>query len=147
MAARTAPPAAARRVLAFALALALAAPMGLTGPLSAQPQGAPESFADLSAQLSPAVVNITTSTSVTRVDQGERPVLPDGSPFDEFFRDFMDRQPGGPDGGRPSQRRSSALGSGFIISADGYIVTNNHVIELADEIVVELFDGNKMLKA
>ena len=70
-----------------------------------------------------------------------RPVIPEGSPFEEFFRDFIERQPGGPRSGRSG---SSALGSGFIISADGYIVTNNHVIESADEIEVELFEGDEL---
>ena len=106
----------------------------------------PQSFADLAERLSPAVVDITTSTEVAQVQQGTRPVLPDGSPFEEFFRDFLDRNgppnggPGRPEGPR-GQQRSSALGSGFIISADGYIVTNNHVIESADEIKVEMLDG------
>jgi serine protease Do len=144
---RTAPPAAPRRILAFALAFALAAPVGLTGTFPAFARGAPESFADLSAELSPAVVNITTSTNAVQVDSRDRPVVPEGSPFEDFFRDFLDRQPGGPEGPAPRQRRSSALGSGFIISADGYIVTNNHVIEAADEVEIELFDGNKKLKA
>ncbi len=104
-------------------------------------RGAPESFADLADQLSPAVVNITTSTNVSRVDQGGRPTLPEGSPFEDFFEDFMQRQP---DGGPQRQRRGSALGSGFIISPDGYIVTNNHVIETADEISIELFTGGEL---
>jgi serine protease Do len=103
----------------------------------------PGSFADLADRLSPAVVNITTTTNVAQVDRGEQPIIPEGSPFEDFFRDFMERQPGGP-GVRPQQRRSNALGSGFIISADGYIVTNNHVIESADEISVELFAGGEL---
>ncbi len=103
----------------------------------------PDNFADLAERLSPAVVNITTTTNIAQVDRGPAPVLPEGSPFEEFFRDFMDRQPGQ---GRPDprQRRANALGSGFIISADGYIVTNNHVIEQADEISIELFDGGNL---
>lgn len=100
----------------------------------------PNSFADLARKLSPAVVNITTTTNVAQVDRGPAPILPEGSPFEEFFRDFLERQPG-QDG--PRQRRSNALGSGFIISPDGYIVTNNHVIEQADEIRVELFAGTE----
>nr|WP_233712940.1 DegQ family serine endoprotease [Amaricoccus solimangrovi] len=108
----------------------------------------PGSFADLAEKLSPAVVDITTTTRVAQVDRGPRPVLPPGSPFEEFFRDFMDRNggPGGP-GMPPGPRgpeRSTALGSGFIISADGYIVTNNHVIDGADEIRIEFLDGNSL---
>jgi serine protease Do len=104
------------------------------------PRFVPESFADLSDKLSPAVVNITTTTTVADVDDGMRPVLPPGSPFEDFFRDFMERQPGMPQ----RQQRSNALGSGFIISPDGYIVTNNHVIESADQISVELFHGGDL---
>ncbi|WP_101065967.1 DegQ family serine endoprotease [Roseovarius salinarum] len=100
-------------------------------------QARPESFADLAEKVSPAVVNITTSTVVAR-GTGPSPIVPEGSPFEDFFRQFRD-----PDGeGRP--RRSSALGSGFVISEDGYVVTNNHVIEKADEIVVELFSGEEL---
>lgn len=95
----------------------------------------PESFADLAEKISPAVVNITTSTSVARPG-GPNPIVPEGSPFEDFFREFRDRQG---EGDRP--RRSSALGSGFVISEDGYIVTNNHVIESADEIQIEFYPG------
>jgi len=65
--------------------------------------------------------------------------VPKGSPFEEFFKDFLDRQ--GENGDQPQQRRSQALGSGFVISEDGFIVTNNHVIEGADEIQIEFTDG------
>ena len=98
-------------------------------------QERPQSFSRLAEQVSPAVVNITTRTQVAgRADEG--PMAPEGSPFEDFFRDFQDRQ----EDGMPSQR-SSALGSGFVISEDGYIVTNNHVIEGADEISIEFFPG------
>jgi serine protease Do len=96
----------------------------------------PGSFADLAERVSPSVVNITTSTTVAG-STGGGPVLPEGSPFEEFFRDFFDRRQ--QEQQRP--RRSQALGSGFVISEDGFIVTNNHVIEGADEIRVEFFSG------
>ena len=136
---------ATRPLTAVALALALAMPLGATytAPAMALTGSMPESFADLAERLSPAVVNITTTTNVAQVDDSMRPVLPEGSPFQDFFNDFLDRQPGGR--GMPhGPRRSSALGSGFIISDDGYIVTNNHVIESADEIEIETFDGDKL---
>lgn len=127
----------ARMVMLAAMALVLTL-MQVT-MLSAQDR--PASFADLAERVSPAVVNITTSTTVvSRLD--ERPQLPEGSPFEDFFRDFFDdpRSPGGPN--RPQRpRQGQALGSGFVISADGFIVTNNHVIDGADEIRVEFFSG------
>ena len=153
---------------AAALAALLAAPIEMT-PHAAQARGAPESFADLAAQLSPAVVNISSSQKIeARADRGpEVPGFPPGSPFEQFFRDFMERNhpggqgqqgpgqrrgdngkpPGGGEGGPPGGGgRATSLGSGFIIDAAGYIVTNNHVIDGADEISVTLTD-NTTLKA
>ena len=97
-----------------------------------------ESFADLVEELSPAVVNITTTAVVPEREQFN-PMVPRGSPFEDFFRDFMERQPGDQQPRR--QRRGTALGSGFIISPDGLLVTNNHVIENADEIKIEMLNG------
>lgn len=120
-------------------ALALVLTLAQVTMLLAQER--PESFADLSERVSPAVVNITTTTSVaTRLDNA--PQLPEGSPFEDFFRDFFEdpRNPGGPN--RPQRpRQGQALGSGFVISPDGYLVTNNHVIDEADEIRIEFFSG------
>jgi serine protease Do len=103
-------------------------------------QARPDSFADLAEQVSPAVVNITTSTTVAS-RTGPQGVVPEGSPFEDFFREFQDRQG---QGDNERLRRSSALGSGFVISEDGYVVTNNHVIDGADEILVEFFSGEEL---
>ncbi len=116
----------------------LAAFLVLLNSLSAVRAQIPNSFADLAEQVSPAVVNITTSTIINR-----RSDMPgqESNPFNDLFNEFNRRN----GGGAPEQeRRGTALGSGFIISADGYVVTNNHVIEDADEIVIELFNGGML---
>ncbi|TCP36961.1 Do family serine endopeptidase [Sphingomonas sp. BK235] len=87
---------------------------------SAPRGGAPMSFADMVAKLQPAVVNISTTQKVT-VQQSANPFA--GTPFGDLFGQF-----GGGGGGAPVTREGTSLGSGFIISADGYVVTNNHVI-------------------
>lgn len=117
-----------------------AATVALQSPLGAQvaqnapsqmaavaPRGAPMSFADLTAKLQPAVVNISTTQKV-QIKQQQNPFA--GTPFDEFFKRFGGGQGGGGDGGpaQPQTREAMSLGSGFLISADGYVVTNNHVI-------------------
>ncbi|WP_428513992.1 Do family serine endopeptidase [Roseovarius sp.] len=128
------PPAAIRAIWLTALAMALVIAQAISA------SARPESFADLAQKVSPAVVNITTSTVVAQ-GTGPSPIVPEGSPFEDFFRDFQDRNNNG-EGDRP--RRTSALGSGFVISEDGYIVTNNHVIETADEIIIEFFSGKEL---
>jgi serine protease Do len=104
--------------------------------------GAPMSFADLVARLQPAVVNISTQQAISGPRNGG---MPPG--FEEFFRRFGGEVPQG-DGGAPTQRGSS-LGSGFVISADGYVVTNNHVVAPArdnavvESVTVTLSDGTE----
>ncbi|MBE0453363.1 MAG: DegQ family serine endoprotease [Roseovarius sp.] len=113
----------------------LALSIGLLIAQALVAQARPDSFADLAQKVSPSVVNITTST-VVEGNAGRSPMVPEGSPFEDFFERFRDRMD---EGNRP--RRSSALGSGFVISEDGFVVTNNHVIEGADEINIEFFSG------
>ncbi|MEM6620212.1 MAG: Do family serine endopeptidase, partial [Pseudomonadota bacterium] len=117
----------------------------VTSAAIAAARGAPSSFADLAERLSPSVVNITTTTMVAGRERPVMPRAPRGSPLEDLFPDLF-----GPDSNnnnnnnRQRQRRANALGSGFIISADGFIVTNNHVIDGADEIQVELFSGEML---
>ena len=99
----------------------------------------PDSFADLAEQLMPSVVNIsTTQTIKTSSNSNPFPFkFPPGSPFGEMFKDFENQQ--------PTERKASALGSGFIIKEDGVVITNNHVIANAEDILVRV--GDKEYKA
>ena len=100
-------------------------------------QNIPGSFADLAEKLMPSVVNIsTTQTVVTRSNPFPNFQFPPGSPFEDMFKEF----------GTPQERQTSALGSGFIIDEKGIVVTNNHVIEGAEDIVVQV-NGEKKFKA
>ncbi len=102
-------------------------------PIQALARSAPDSFADLVDKLQPAVVNIS-STQVIE-DSGVEE-------FQDLFREFLERRRGDSEEGPRRQRRANSLGSGFVIDPTGYIVTNNHVIEGADEINVRLADDS-----
>ena len=145
----------------------LLAPAGLAPALA---HAAPDSFADLAQSLLPAVVNVSSSMAARpSADAPEIPAFPPGSPFEQFFKDFMNRHKnggsgggggtdnGGGDGGdddgvpegAPDQapgkpHRMQSLGSGFIIDPAGYVVTNNHVIDGADEVTVTLQDDTTL---
>jgi len=101
-----------------------------------------EGFADMVERVSPAVVNISTKIKPKVVDSQARPLQQqnpfEGTPFENFFDEFMQGMPEGRSGVQNS------LGSGVIISADGYVVTNNHVVEKADEIIVTLADETEL---
>ncbi|MBK8162377.1 MAG: DegQ family serine endoprotease [Gammaproteobacteria bacterium] len=105
-------------------------------------------FTELVEQSSPAVVNISTTTKIKqeqfRNPHGES--MPEQPPFDDFLRRFFgDRGGDGGGGGGGEEFDEKSLGSGFIISADGYVLTNNHVIRDADEIVVRLSDRREFV--
>lgn len=107
-------------------------------PVQARP--VPDGFADLAEKLLPSVVNIATTQKVDRKNDGPPlPQLPPGSPFEEFFKEFFDRQ-----GKNGKPRPVSSLGSGVIIDAAGLIVTNNHVIDGAEEIKIILHDDTEL---
>ncbi|MEM7461893.1 MAG: DegQ family serine endoprotease [Pseudomonadota bacterium] len=126
-----------RLTAVIALALLLAAGQGVTLKTSAMAQG-PESVADLAEGLIGAVVNVSTSQKVEQRRPNATPRVPEGSPFQEFFDElFPDRPNNGP-------RTRNSLGSGFVIDADGIIVTNNHVIADADEVIVNFSDGAQL---
>ncbi len=95
----------------------------------------PESFADLAEKLMPSVVNISTTQTVKTTSNPFPFQFPPGSPFGEMFKDFE----------RPTERKASSLGSGFIIKKNGIVVTNNHVISGAEDILVRV--GEKEFKA
>lgn len=110
---------------------------------SVQAKG-PDTLANLAEQVVDAVVNISASTNAPAEEQRSVPMpqLPPGSPFQDFFDEFLG--PKGENGQKAPQRRSSSLGSGFVIDASGIVVTNNHVIGDADEITVIFTDGRKL---
>ncbi len=96
----------------------------------------PNSFADIVERIAPAVVNISTTKSVRGGQSFPFPQPPPGSPFEDFFREFFDRERAPED----LPRRTSSLGSGFVVDPEGYVVTNNHVIAEAEQIAVVFND-------
>jgi serine protease Do len=107
----------------------------------------PESLSGLAEKVMDAVVNISAATTAPADTQHGVPMpqFPPGSPFQEFFDEFLGPNgPNGGNGGKIPQRKSSSLGSGFVIDSSGIVVTNNHVIGDADEITVIFNDGKKL---
>lgn len=99
-------------------------------------------FADLVEELMPAVVNVSTTQTVKKEERSKKfsvPDLPPGSLFEnfqDFFEEFYDNLPG--------EDKAHSLGSGFVVDPSGYIVTNNHVIESADEVIVTFHDDSQL---
>jgi len=98
-------------------------------------RSAPDSFADLAEKLMPSVVNISTTQTIKTTNNPFPFQFPPGSPFEEMFKDFN----------QPTERKASSLGSGFIVDKEGTVITNNHVINNAEDIVVRV--GEKEYKA
>jgi serine protease Do len=110
--------------------------LSFTFSLNVNSRSVPASFADLAEKLMPSVVNISTTTTVVTNTNPFPFQFPPGSPFEDMFREF----------GTPQERKSAALGSGFIIDEKGIVVTNNHVIQDADDIIVRV-NGDQEFKA
>jgi len=123
----------ARGTMAVTFLLAAAIWLGLAAPALAR---GPEPVSELARELQSAVVNISTTQLLSNGPSVPVPRAPEGSPFDELFEDFLDE--------RGQARRINSLGSGFVIDPSGLIVTNNHVIENADEIIINFADGKKL---
>jgi serine protease Do len=102
-----------------------------------QAKPVPDSFADLAEKLMPSVVNIATTQTIKTAANPFPFQFPPGSPFEEMFKDFNQNQ--------PTERKASSLGSGFIINKNGMVITNNHVINNAEDILVKV--GDKEYKA
>ncbi len=131
----------ARPAVTAALAFALALPAA-----SAQARG-PEKISDVAEQVIDAVVNISTSQAVGGDSRAptQRPPLPPGSQFEEFFEEFFKNRRGQGDTPAPNRpRRTNSLGSGFVIDPSGIVVTNHHVIADADEVTVIFTDGRRL---
>jgi serine protease Do len=127
-----------RATLRGAFALALIA--GLAGP-PALAQTKPTNLADLVAQVADAVVNISATQVIEEKGAEAMPDLPKGTPFDDMFEQFFKNHGMN---GPPRPRKSSSLGSGFVVDPSGIVITNNHVVGEANEIVVIFTDGRKL---
>jgi serine protease Do len=128
------------RGFCFALMCVIALGYGVAGSTAAFAKG-PESVADLAEGLLDAVVNISTTQKVAAKRSVPMPRVPEGSPFQEFFDEFFNRRP---KGRKDRPRRVRSLGSGFVIDASGIIITNNHVIDKADQIFVNFTNGEEL---
>jgi serine protease Do len=123
----------------FLAGLAVSASLLLGAPALAR--GAPDTFADLAEKVTPAVVNIS-ATQVVEEKKPDMQKLPPGSQLDDMFEEFLKRHR--QQNGEGHAHRSSSLGSGFVVDASGVVITNNHVIDGANEIEVIFTDGTKL---
>src|SRR6204780_3080033 len=135
----TGPRRAARSACALAVLSVLAAPLALAPAGPAAAQARPSNLADLVDQVADAVGHISATQTVQ--DKDAAPDLPKGTPFDEMFEEFFKNHGINP---QPRARRAQSLGSGFIIDPSGVVITNNHVVGDANDIVVIFTDGRKL---
>src|ERR1700733_4706792 len=133
----TGPRRAAKSACALAILSVLVAASLASSPAAAQAR--PSNLADLVDQVAEAVVNISATQTVE--DKDVAPDLPKGTPFDEMFEDFFKNHGINP---QPRARRAQSLGSGFVIDPSGVVITNNHVVGDANDIVVIFTDGRKL---
>jgi serine protease Do len=131
-----------RRGRRAALAVGCVAALLLAPTAPALAQDRPASLADLVDSVAEAVVNISATQTVEEKDADALPQLPKGTPFDDMFEQFFKNH--GQNGDAPRPRKSSSLGSGFVIDASGIVITNNHVIGDANDIMVIFTDGRKL---
>ncbi len=139
---RVSPPAARARPMLAAVAAAalIGAPALLLPAAPAYAQARPTNVADLVDEVADAVVNISATQTIEDKGGGAVPDLPKGTPFDEMFEEFF-RNHGVP---HPRAQKAQSLGSGFVIDASGIVITNNHVVGDANDIVVIFNDGRKL---
>ncbi|RBP18261.1 serine protease Do [Roseiarcus fermentans] len=129
------------RPLGPALAAALAAVLIGAPPGAAVAQTRPNNLADLVDQVADAVVNISATQTIEEKGGGAMPNLPKGTPFDEMFEEFFKNHGVNP---RPRAQKAQSLGSGFVVDPSGIVITNNHVVGDANDIVVIFNDGRKL---
>ncbi len=145
----TVPSSLPRRAAALLLAASLTPGLGC---LPAAAKGNMDSLADLAASVTDAVVNISAAQVTEEKQASAAPKPAPGTPLDDLFDDFFKRQLGrkgdkgdkGGDDEAPHGRRANSLGSGFIVDPSGFVITNNHVIDGANDITVILTDGTKL---
>jgi serine protease Do len=133
----------ARRWTMWGAAALIAVNVAAVSPPARSQDQAMPSIANTVERLLPAVVEITTSQKVAQAEGGPTTDLPPNAPFRDFFEDFFKNRRNSP-GPEQQAPQASSLGSGFVIDASGYIITNNHVIEQAETIEVRFTDGTKL---
>ena len=131
-------------MFALALSAGLITPAVVaTAPGAALAQTRPTGLADLVDSVAEAVVNISATQTVEDNSADATPNVPKGTPFDDMFEEFFKNH--GRNGATPPRpRKSSSLGSGFVIDSSGIVITNNHVVGDANDIMVIFTDGRKL---